>query len=164
MDIYKEIMKHRQRVSLKMSTIANDIAARGRRHDNSYTDSMEYNLIEEYVNADNEDDKSHYGKLIRHLHSERNDYLPEYNDGIKNMNMIQLLELIAEKVTIIDERYGTNNDMDFYKEKVIELLNPEDMSDDLKSIIKNTVEYYVDRNGTIMKSLKKSIELDNINK
>lgn len=159
MDILKEIMKHRQRVSIKLSSVANDIAARGRRHDNSYTESVEYNLIEKYTKTSDDEDKERYLKLLKDIHSERNDYLPEYHGGIDKMNMIQLLELIAERIVLLDERYGSN-DIELYKSEIIENIGP--ISDDLKGVIENTIEYFINRNASILKSLQKSIDADSV--
>lgn len=157
-NILKEIMLHRQRVSLKMSTIANDIAANGRRHDNSYTGDIEYRLLEKIAKENNPKDKSHYQSLLESIHAETNDYLPDFHDGIENMNMLQLLEYIADRIARIDAREDRPTTIEGYKKEVIDSLSS--LSPDLEKIIGNTVEYFINRNKSILKTLDKHVSMD----
>ena len=149
--IIKEILLHRQRVSVKLINIANDIAARGRRHDNSYTGDVEITLIEKIIKEP--DKKEYHKKLLDSLHAKNNDYLPDYHGGIEEMNMIQLLEFIADKIATIDER-GEQLDLKSYQKEIISMLPP--ISFDLQYVIEHTIEYFIDRNGSILRSLQKS--------
>lgn len=154
-DILKEIMLHRQRVSLKLSTIANDIAANGRRHDNSYTGDTEYALIEKITKEKDPTNKAHYIELLNSVHEQNNDYYPEYNYGIENMNMLQLLELIADKIVRIEEREDRPSDVNDYKREIISSLGH--ISGDLQGVIENTIEYFIDRNKAILKIISKKV-------
>lgn len=162
-EVVKDMLLHRQRVSLKLSTIANDIAVRGRRHDNSYTEDTELELSIKLKKADNVEDIERISKILHNLHAKNNDYLPDFHNGdVSKMNMIQLLEFIADCVTKCDEELlGLNIEFDdnesvfgFYYKYIMDEL-PE-ISDDLLSIIKNTVDYMIDRNSVILKSLPKN--------
>lgn len=150
--IIKEILLHRQRVSLKLTNIANDIAARGRRHDNSYTGDVEIALIEKIIKEPEK--KDYHKQLLDSLHAKNNDYLPDYHGGIEEMNMIQLLEFIADRIATIDES-GEKRDLEFYQKEIIASLPP--ISFDLEGVIKHTIEYFVDRNGSILRSIQKSL-------
>lgn len=153
--ILKEIMMHRQRVSLKMSSIANDLAANGRRHDNSYTGDVELNLINKIAAETDPDEKLHYKELLDSIHSENNDYCPDYHKGISGMNMIQLIEYLSELVVRIEERQDGTSLTDMKKE-IQDSTGP--LSDDMRNVINNTIEYIVDRNKAILKSLNKQVE------
>ena len=157
-DILKEIMLHRQRVSLKLSAVANDIAANGRRHDNSYTGDVEYNLLKKIASDSDIDNKRHYMELLDSVHAEANDYYPEFHGGIEHMNMIQLLEYIADRIVRIDASEDRPTTIEGYQKAVINSLEP--VSFDLQGVIENTVEYFLDRNKSILKSLNKQTTMD----
>ena len=83
--------------------IANDIAARGRRHDNSYTGGTEMNLLIKIANEKNANKKLELKKVLKGIHTNNNDYIPDFHDnGISGMNMVELLEFIADKISEYD--------------------------------------------------------------
>lgn len=153
-DIIKRVLMHRSRVAVKLSSIGNDIAARGRRHDNSYTGDVELTLIGKII--DEPDNREHNMELLRGVHSKNNDYCPEYHDGINGMNMIQLLEYIAEKIVQLDEKKMKLSDNDYVRLIIDDISSNYPISVDLACIISNTILYFLDRNGEILKSLQKN--------
>lgn len=152
-DIIKKILMHRSRVSIKLSTIGNDIAARGRRHDNSYTGETEMSLINKIISEP--DKKEKYTELLSAIHSKNNDYCPEYHGGINEMDMIQLLEYIADEIVKVDERGDSFSTNEYVDKVLLSITSKYQISDDLNSIISNTVLYFLDRNKTILKNLEK---------
>lgn len=157
-DILKEIMLHRQRVSLKLSSVANDIAANGRRHDNSYTDHLEYRLLEKIAKEKDVDKKQHYKELLESIHIKANGYYPEFNGGIEHMDMVQLLEYIADRIARIDAREDRPTTIHEYQDEVIKSLGT--VSPDLEGVIRNTVDYFIMRNKSILKTLNKQVAMD----
>ena len=159
-DIIKDILIKRTRVSIKLSTIANDLAARGRRHDNSYTDTMEMNLLEKIQDSDNEVDKKRNEKLLNGIHSNANDYMPAFHNGnVSHMNMLQLLEYIAHRVTEYESSVVSDNKSMNKVECVGYVLDGfNHLSEDLSGVIVNTVIYMIDRNESIRNNLPKSSE------
>lgn len=159
-DIIKDILIKRTRVSIKLSSIANDLAARGRRHDNSYTDKIEMDLLEKIQDSDNEVDKKRNEKLLRGIHSSVNDYLPAFHDGnVCYMNMLQLLEYIAHRVTEYETSVVTDNKTMNKVECVGYVIGGfNHLSEDLSGVIMNTVMYMIDRNESIKNNLPKSSE------
>lgn len=157
MDIIKKVLMHRSRVSVKLSSIANDIAARGRRHDNSYTGGTEMNLLIKIANEKDANKKLELKKVLKGIHTNNNDYIPDFHDnGISGMNMIELLEFIADKISEYDLMVindNAPNDLDAYHKYVINGLT---LSSDLSSVIKETIMYFINRNESIRKSLPKS--------
>lgn len=153
-DIIKEVLMHRSRVSVKLSSIGNDIAARGRRHDNSYTGDAELTLIGKII--DEPENREHNMELLQGIHSKNNDYYPEYHDGINGMNMVQLLEYIADKIVQLDEKRMKLSDNEYVKLIIDDISSKYPISVDLACIISNTIMYFLDRNGEILKSLQKN--------
>jgi hypothetical protein len=155
-DVTRRLLIKRGRVSLKLSSIANDIAANGRRHDNSYTDSTELNIIMKIENSDDEEEKKKYKEILKGIHENNNSYLPGYHDNdLSKMNMIQLIEFICHRVTEYDIKVieeGAPSYIDNYIEFVCDGLN---MTDDLRGVISETVRYVVEKNKTILKNLPK---------
>lgn len=154
-DIIKEVLMHRSRVAVKLSSVGNDIASRGRRHDNSYTGDVELTLINKIIN--DPDNKEHNMELLRAIHSKNNDYCPEYHDGIIGMDLVQLLEYIAEKVVQLDERKEKLSDNDYVNIIIGDISSKYSLSVDLACILSNTILYFLDRNAAILKSLQKNI-------
>lgn len=157
-DIVKELLLKRARVSIKMSSIANDIAARGRRHDNSYTDDSEMSLLIALRETDDEELKTQMEKLLKGIHALNNDYIPGYHSSAEDMNMIQLIEYITHRITEYDElvvNKGYPKEVSDYQKFVWEELYIEEYSG-LYYVVGNTVEYIVDRNNSIIKNLPKS--------
>lgn len=156
-EVIKKILFNRTKVNLKLSSIANDLASRGRRHDNSYTDNTELTLMVNMYNATTDESKLHYKEMLDNIHANANDYLPAYHgNDLSKMNMIQLLEFIVDRVS----RYETlvsnescDNSIESYTDYVLKDL---EVTDELRGIILNTVEYIIDRNKSIMKNLPKS--------
>lgn len=166
-ELLKLFLLHRSRVSLKMSKLGNDLAARGRRHDNSYSGSTELCIMEKISNTSDEDEKAHNKKLLYSIHASKNDYLPEFfENGILDMNVLQLIEFITDKVVEFEEsvlKPGELSTVDVNECKKYVISKFDNVSDDVKSIIGNTVEYICDSNKAILKTLMRSEEgVDNV--
>ena len=155
-EVMQKIMMHKARVSIKMSDLANDLGARGRRHDNSYTGDNELAILMKIRESDNASDIVRYEQLLHEIHAKNNDCEPDFHKGnISEMNMFQLIEYIVDKIAYYDEMVVNENaqkDFDHYKNYVLSDLN---VSDDLRGVIEETVLYVIDRNKSIVKNLAK---------
>ena len=150
-NILKQVMDHRIKVSMRMSLIGNDLAARGRRHDNSYSQSTEMDLIKKSFNDETEEKRKHSMELLEGVHASHNDYMVNHFDnGIKDMNILQLVEYITDKMASVDEEVEEPT-IEVYEEYVLN--GVEDASDDLKSVVKNTIMYILNRNGVVKKMI-----------
>ena len=156
-NILKQVLDHRIKVSMIMSLIGNDIGARGRRHDNSYSYKTEMDLIEKSFDCEKER-RGHYMGLLDGIHASQNDYMVKHFDnGVKDMNILQLIEYIADKMASVDEEYD-NPTVEIYENYVLK--DVKDASDDLKSVIKNTIMYLLNKNGVLNKMIeRKEVEV-----
>lgn len=158
-DIMKELLIKRTRVSIKLSSIANDIAARGRRHDNSYNSDSEIDILIKIKESKDPEMVNRYTEMLKSIHGNNNDYCPEFHDNdLSKMDMIQLLEFIAHKINEYDElivEYNLPVNVGDYAVYVLDGLT---VDEQLKGVITNTINYVVDRNGSIIKNLPKSSE------
>ena len=158
-EIIKELMLNRTRINLKMSMLAGDLMIRARRHDNSYTSEDEMNLLLMMKDTNDEFKKERYWELVEEFHAKANDYLPAFHEfDISKMNILQLTEYIIHMVCTYDKKVVESNadkSIEAYTEFVISGLGCSMLSDDIKGIIRETVEYIVDRNASIIKNLPK---------
>ena len=146
-NILNQILTHRNAVSVRMSSIGNDLAARGRRHDNSYSSITESGLIEKMFSKVDEETKERSMKLLESIHDSQNDYRINHHDnGVKDMNIIQLVEYITDKMASVEEEIN-NPTVEDYVSYV--LSDVDDASDDLKSVIRNTVLYILNKNKVL---------------
>ena len=159
--LIKWLMRHRTRVGNKMSALGNDLAIRGRRHDNTYTDDMESELFIKAKTASTYEERLRATEGLYNLHARNNDYYPEFHKGgLSDMNMAQIIELICERMALYEETILENGNTilsiepDRYYEFVL-LGFPEDMPDIIKDIVRNTIDYIVDKNSVIKKMIEK---------
>jgi hypothetical protein len=156
MHVIKWLMEHRNNVSIKLSSLGNDLAIRGRRHDNSYTDDTESELFIQIMNAETQEQKDHFKELLNSVHGKVNDYYPSYfeEDGTRGMHILQLLEYICDKMATYEKTHIKVSAMPTqeYYDYVLEDLG--DISDDLIIIIKNTMDYIYNKNMVIHRMMK----------
>ena len=97
-----EYAAHRARVHDILSSISRELVVRARAHDKSKMGSPEYDNYEEfYENKDGTlDQRISAGRsysMAEQLHAKANDHHPEhFEDGIAGMNIIQLVEFVAD--------------------------------------------------------------------
>lgn len=156
MNVIKWLIGHRDKVSEKLSSLGNDLAIRGRRHDNSYTDDTECELFIQMENAETQEQKDHYKELLHSIHGKVNDYDPLYfeEDGTVGMHILQLLEYICDKMAYYEATHIKVSAMPTqeYYDFVLEDLG--EISDDLIIIIKNTIDYIYNKNMVIKRTMK----------
>lgn len=161
--LVKWLMNHRTRVANKMSVLGNDLAIRGRRHDNSYTGDTESELFIKAKTSKDINNRMRYGLMVQNLHEGSNDYLPGYHEnGLSDMNLVQLIELICDNMAALEERISNPNNGDTevklnpedYYDAALERI-PEDTPDIVKDMIRNTVDYIVDKNAVIKGMIEK---------
>lgn len=162
--LIKWMVRHRTRVSNKLSVLGNDLAIRGRRHDNSYTDDTESTLFIKAKTAKDISERERYSQLLNRLHEQNNDYLPNYHDrGLSGMNLVQLMEFICDGMATFEEDVIKSKDdgntmvdlepKDYY-DAVLERI-PEDTPEVVKDMIQNTIDYIVDKNSAIKRMIEK---------
>lgn len=154
--IVRWLVGHRDNVTLKTSAMANCLVARGRRHDNSYTDATETQLFIKFLSAKTEEDRTHYKEVLDKVHRNNNDYYPDYFErGLMEMNLLQLMEYIAEKMTTYEESVEEKDrTTDGYISAVLDPLQGQvDLK--LRRLIINTVLYTIDSVGYTKSMLEK---------
>ena len=159
--LIKWLMSHRLRVSNKMSVLGNDLVIRGRRHDNSYSDDMEVELATRSKTSDILAERKRYAEMLENLHKAHNDYCPLYfENGLLDMNLVQIMELICDSMARYEEtktsdgnRVISINPEDYYD--YVLAVFPEDIPELLQSLVKNTIDYIVDKNSVIKKMIEK---------
>lgn len=170
-DVIHWLLDHRMKVGKRLSELGNDLAIRGRRHDNSYSETVETNQFMAFYNVSANDPdrfkkRDHHADLVKEIHKQRNDYLCGFFDnGIADMNMLQLMEYLCDRITLWEEfKAGTispiNYDilMDEESKNDIKhyiLAGLPDLSPELKSIVLNTVDYILNRNAVIKQLLER---------
>lgn len=170
-DVIHWLLDHRSRVGKRMSSLGNDLAIRGRRHDNSYSETVETNQFMAFYNVSTSDPerfkkRDHHASLVREIHKQRNDYLYGFFDnGVNDMNMLQIMEYICDRITLWEEfKAGVispiNYDIlmdDESKEDIRHyiLTGLPELSPDMKSVVLNTVDYILDRNAVIKQILER---------
>ena len=155
------LTNHRDRVSMKMSALGNDLAIRGRRHDNSYADNTETDLFIKYLSETNPEKKQRAKALLDGVHQSRNDYCPQFFDkGIDEMNIIQLIEYICEKMASLEEaRVSVDEVMpdisvEDYKKAVLSGIDVSSV--ELMTLIENTIGYIANRNQYIKAMIERA--------
>ncbi len=138
--------EHKQNVSKFISFILHDLIIRSIYHDNSKLESPEVDIFTEYTPklANSTYSSDEYHQFLKEMkpaldnHYANNPHHPEhYDNGIKDMDLVDLIEMIC------DWKAATlrHNDGDIYKS--IELNQKRfGYSDELKQILKNTVDGY----------------------
>lgn len=164
--VIKQLLAHRSRVATKMAIIAQDLMARSRRHDNSYSENAEMVIA---VNANSPDSsvRKRYKKILKGVHDAMNDYCPAYfKNGIKGMTLIQLIEFISDRMARCEEESATDENgvpMKFSSEDYYNFMKDDfgiELSDDFRKVIMNTIECITDNNKYIRGMLmKKEMEL-----
>ena len=167
--VIKHMMFHRTKVALKMSTIANELVKRGRRHDNSYSSDTEISLAVKAQDMSLSKEDREYNKgLLVHIHGTFNDYSPLYfEQGLRNMNLIQLIEYIADKMAEYEEEYPHQEGDEYipeipareYFDYVVKDLG--NIPTILVELIENTISWMIDNiKYTKAMLLKKGMEVD----
>ena len=158
-DALRKVFMHKARVSTRMSDLANDLGARGRRHANSYTGDTELSLLMKIEESDSAEDVRRYHELLDEIHAKNNDYEPNFHKYIGEMNMIQLIEFIVDRVAVYDRLVvedGYPNAFEGYVSNI--MMDLPNISDDLRGVIRETILYVVDRNKSIAKNLAKEVK------
>lgn len=162
MHVIKWLIGHRDKVSEKLTLIGNDLVVRGRRHDNSYTDDTEMGVFIRMKNAVTQEQKKHFGDVLSSIHGNVNDYIPAYfgETGIKGMHILQLTEYICDKMATYEETHARMGELpsEEYYNYVLEGLG--DISDDLVSIVKNTMDYVYNKNLVINRTMKQEEKIN----
>lgn len=170
-DVIHWLLDHRMKVANRLSSLGNDLAIRGRRHDNTYSEPVEMNRFAEFYNISMSDEdrdtkRNRCADMVKNLHKMRNDYFHEFfEDGIKEMNMLQLMEYICDRVTLWEEFKAGNispinydilldkSSRDDVKHYVLAGL-PE-MSPDMTVVVINTVDYILDKNAVLKRVVER---------
>ncbi|MCM1219761.1 MAG: DUF5662 family protein [Lachnospiraceae bacterium] len=171
-DVIHWLLDHRMRVGQRLSSLGNDLAIRGRRHDNTYSETVEMNQFAAFYNVepgdpDRDKKRQHHVDLVVAIHKQRNDYYHEFFDhGIMEMNMLQLMEYICDRITLWEEHKAGNispiNYEIFMDEESRDdlthyvLAGLPELSPDLESIVTNTVYYILHRNEVIKQIVERS--------
>lgn len=111
-----EVMEHRMKVQIMMNRMSREFIARGNRHDNSKLKSPEKEIYSQYNEALHvaKYGTPEYNELMVKIepavihHYAENDHHPEhFKDGIYNMNLPQIIEMLADWVAAANSK-GTN--------------------------------------------------------
>lgn len=153
--VRKWLVKHREIVSAKMSHIANDLAANGRRHDNSYTDDTEAELFIKVLNSKSETEKQRHMDVLDGLHNHRNMYHPVFFEGdIRKMNLLDLIQYVCDSMSRCEEYVGGTPKFDYYcdfLDKTLKLSS--NVTDDMLASLHETIRYILDRDGVLKERL-----------
>lgn len=170
-DVIHWLLDHRMKVSNRLSSLGNDLAIRGRRHDNTYSEPVEMNRFAEFYNislsdAARDEKRDRCADMVKNLHKKRNDYLYGFfENGINGMNMLQLMEYICDRITLWEEFKAGNispinydilmdetsrNDVRHYV-----LVGLPELSPDMKAVVLNTVDYILDKNAILKKIVER---------
>lgn len=158
--IIKWLTSHRDRVSTKMSDLGNDLAIRGRRHDNSYTSDVESAIIAKIDSAKTKEERQHYTEVLQGIHWSTNDYHVEYfPKGIYDMNMIQMIELICDRLSRYEVEHPISTELpgEECRDYVLEAFG--DISPDLSEVVLNTLDYIHNKNYMVKLHMKKEKEV-----
>lgn len=148
---YKQMIHiHQHHVGTLMRRMSNDLRSRGNRHDISKFSGIEATIggmnYEEYSkinvlhpNASDVQEYTEKTKAALIEHYKLNDHhIEHFENGLSDMSLVQLAELICDSVAHLTERGYTPT------ECVCEIENQfkkYESSDEIVSIVKNTVKY-----------------------
>lgn len=137
-DIIKGLMQHRTAVETTLNAVAQDLMTRGRVHDNSVTDDTEMILNYKCITSPG-GDVHKYEEMVKGLHAQNNDHHIDYfPDGLYDMNLIQLMEYIADQMARLDAATDTTG---WTSAEYVNHFDCSDITNPLKYIIKETVDY-----------------------
>jgi len=163
--VLKQLLAHRSRVAMKMSIIAQDLMARSRRHDNSYSEETEM-VIAVKANSPIPSIRNKNKQLLKGVHDAMNDYCPAYyKNGLKGMTLIQLIEFISDRMARCEEESVTDDGLPkkLSTEDYYNFMKGDfgvELSDTFHDVIMNTIECIIDNNKYIKGILqKKEMEL-----
>lgn len=163
--VLKQLLMHRNRVAMKMGIIAQDLMARSRRHDNSYSEETEMSIAIK-ANSPIPSIRKKNKALLKGVHDAMNDYCPNYfSNGLKGMTLIQLIEFISDRMARCEEESITDDGlpMNLSAEDYFNFMKEDfgmELSEELHSIVMNTIECIIDNNKYIKGMLmKKEMEL-----
>ena len=143
-DAYLSTIEHKKAVEEVMNEFARVLKQRGKDHDNSKLEEFEFPAFSKYTpmlrNLTYGSDE--YKKCLAELdptlqhHYANNRHHPEhFKDGIKDMHLIDLIELFADWYCASKRHADGNirNSIEFNKDRF-------NMSDDMVSVFINTIE------------------------
>lgn len=138
----QKIMVHKFAMESEMNRIASDIRRRAMRHDNSKQSGLELTLGQAHMNfhdswgLTNRVAPNEMMSAIAHHHVE-NDHHPEhFTNGMKDMNIQQLAEMVCDIITTAKENSINEESLQqFVETKLSETYN---IGEPLRSIIINT--------------------------
>lgn len=153
--VVKDLLRHRAKVSARMSTIAYDLSKRGRSHDNTLTSSTEMSIAMQTLSGTPEQ-IAEKKKLLDAIHGSQSDYDPRYyQNGLHEMNLNQLIEFICDKMAKYEEMYPQqlgddaiifNATVREYTDYVLSYFDKK-LPDVLNNLIENTIAWMVDSVG-----------------
>lgn len=145
MSFHTDTMEHKTRVSILLTKVSKDLIRRGQLHDNSKFKSPEKEIYE--MNHDKltqarfgseEYEKLMQGEMavaIDH-HYKENDHHPEhFPDGIVDMNLVQIMEMLADIIAVSDAK-GT----DVIK-TLPDFMRQKDIPENFYTVLRNTIGY-----------------------
>lgn len=111
-----EVMEHKMKVQIMMDKLSREFLTRGRRHDNSklkspekeiYSEHHERLRVAKYGTPEYKGVMEKIKPAVQHHYAD-NDHHPEhFNDGIFDMNLIQITEMLVDWVAVANEK-GTD--------------------------------------------------------
>jgi flagellar basal body rod protein FlgC len=139
---YERLEHHKKDVLIILVKIIFDISERAIKHDESKFDLIEKNIFEKnnmkyrLGTKEYENNKIHLGIALKH-HYENNRHHPEhFKNGIEDMNLIDLLEMMADWISASNnyENGNINRSLNILKTKY-------SIGHQLEKILKNTITY-----------------------
>jgi hypothetical protein len=140
LDVVLEVYQHRALVKTKMTILAEDIMRRGRMHDNSKTGGTELAAL---VTGKTE--------LAKEIHEATNDHHVAHftENGIEDMNLCQLMELICDCMTHYEATHTEYDlkDMTFYTlQTILDGMRLEyHVPGVLYGMVENTIKFIVEQ-------------------
>ena len=143
----KRLSIHKTAVEISMNKLAKRIRIRGSRHDNSAMSGLEHAIGSMYSKhklpthwISDPTTLGNYPKDIQSAiksHYENNDHHPEhFENGMYDMNIIQLTEMICDVFETLRENGVSQSDVHHHIEH---MCNNYNIAEPLSSIIKNTI-------------------------
>lgn len=139
-----ETYKHIQQVQKRLNKAASMIVERGRLHDRSKLEAPEVEYFAKYTDElkhltyNSEEYKECLEKMkpaIEHHYAKNRHHPNHFPDGIKGMNLIDLMEMLADWVSSTERQHDGNIKQSFKESCERFGINPQ-----LASILKNTID------------------------
>lgn len=135
---------HQARVSIILSKLGRELIKRGKVHDNSKFQTPEKEIYSEYHDKLNSvafasESYNYYLKQMKPAvdhHYQVNDHHPEhFKDGIVDMDLIQMLEMLADIVAVSTDK-GTD-----LIEFLPKFMKEKEIPENFYTILRNTLEH-----------------------